>query len=336
MSYGTNLLQGRFTSTGVDRIIPIATGVDWMHVKNFTTHTAGAAATTATDWYWQRGMAAGDALITAYTGAGTFLYNTSSVTLGVAVAGGFTLIDTSASMLSAATAVTAGTNVTSPVYTCGLANVAVGTIVRVYSTAHTNVNGIDFSVGVINAGVDFTMRAVMTAAPGIVAGANGFARVVAPNLATYKLFYPSNRTIANITQAANAVVTTFVDHGYLIGQTVRLYTDADSGMVEINGMVGTIVATPTANTFTIAIDTTGFTTFVTPTRASVPFTPAQCVPVGEDTAYQVSLGGNILNDRKENLGVIGMKLAAGTTPALSVAGTITNVMYWRAGKSENM
>ena len=65
--------------------------------------------------------------------------------------------------------------------------------------------------------------------------------------------------ITAITKAANAQVTAAF-HGYAVGD--RVYFANVVGMVEINGRFGKVLSVPTANTFTVDIDSTGFSTFV--------------------------------------------------------------------------
>jgi hypothetical protein len=65
--------------------------------------------------------------------------------------------------------------------------------------------------------------------------------------------------VTAITKAATALVTTAF-HGYVVGQQV--YFQNITGMTQINGRTGKVLTVPTANTFTVDIDTTGFSTFV--------------------------------------------------------------------------
>lgn len=69
----------------------------------------------------------------------------------------------------------------------------------------------------------------------------------------------TTQTITNITQAAQAVVTTSGAHGYSVGTEV--YIAAVVGMTEVNGRRFTIIATPSGTTFTVDEDTTGYTAY---------------------------------------------------------------------------
>lgn len=67
--------------------------------------------------------------------------------------------------------------------------------------------------------------------------------------------------VTGITKAAQAVVTC-ASHGYAAGDDV--FFNNVNGMVEINGLLGRVVAV-TTNTYTVNINTTGFSTFTSVT-----------------------------------------------------------------------
>jgi len=336
---GTIILQGQFTSTGAATFIPLRSGVDWMEVINMT-EAAAANASHGVSYDWQLGMANNDGLVTLRNAAATEVNIDTSAGLAV---DGFQLLDTSVQTTGANRAVTnisgAAIPVVSAANTTGL--IANETIVRMYfqTTAGAGLlanqlAGIDFTVGVVNAGADFQLQNM--------AQIVGTDAVIASNYRVIPfnpIFYPRRRVISKITQAVQAVVTTTVNHGYIPGQQIRFSNvrqvragAAAYGMVEIDGLVGNIVDT-TASTFTVDIDTTGFTAFVFPLTANYPFTPALAIPVGEDTATALDLGEDILSDATINTAEIGMLLGAGIT---SPAGTVGQSIFWKAGKSFNV
>lgn len=71
-----------------------------------------------------------------------------------------------------------------------------------------------------------------------------------------------NLQITAITKAVNAQVTAAY-HGLEVGQ--RVYFDGITGMTELNYQTAYVMSVPSADTFTIDIDTTDFTTFVSST-----------------------------------------------------------------------
>ena len=325
----TFITQGSFVSTGTNHTLNIETGFDWLEVTNYTQSIAqpGGGNTTAVKHYWQDGMPLGLCIATTKSGASDALLNV------VSVAGSIAKIDSSALTLGASVSVTAGTNATQPVYsTASTAGLQTGSIVRVYGSDQANLNGKDFSIDTIVANTSFRLANTLATAPGVVAGANGYWKFVAPDAATYSLFYPSTRMIANITQATSAVVRTLVDHQYKVGQTIRFNVGAEYGMVEMNGLLGTVTAV-TASTFTVNIDYSAFTAFAFPNYLNDRFTAAAAVPVGD-----IWTGSNVCSTANQGYrGVIlGGGLAAVGAAANGPAGVLNDVIYWKAGKSEDV
>lgn len=393
---GTILSQGTFTASSYaltnpnpgnatvaqanDYVIQIPSNADWVKVYNYT--RAGTNGTNAayfqgtnnsyvgTEFYWQRGMAIGTGIVRYKTNAAASMNEDTLVT------GGFTLFDTSGQaagslpLLSAAVATTASTNATRPVVsTANTTGLKVGSVVRLSSTAQTDVNGIDFVVGAVVANTSFTLLTATNAlatAPGAIGGA-GFYRIV--NLFSEQ-WNPAVRYVTNITRATNAQVSVSVEHSYAPGQQIRFNIPSVSGMTELSSSAGnnyltaTIATIVDAYNFTINVDTTGFTAFTWPTIAQQPSSFPTCGPVGENTAYALTsntaqvptfegqpinnTGTGILSDSMVNTGFIGMNLGGGgngnalTTPILGPAGSISwsagnvatgNTMYWVAGKS---
>jgi hypothetical protein len=79
--------------------------------------------------------------------------------------------------------------------------------------------------------------------------------------------------ITAITKAANAQVTAAY-HGYTVGQ--RIYFNGITGMTELNNRHATVVSVVGTNDFTIDIDTTDYSTFVSSTgivRGAPPSAP---------------------------------------------------------------
>jgi len=86
-------------------------------------------------------------------------------------------------------------------------------------------------------------------------------------------FDANNQTaVTDITAAASAVVTVGSSHGYVVDESVHF--SGVAGMIEINGLRGTITAIG-ATTITVDINTTGFTAFalVSPNLALVNTSP---------------------------------------------------------------
>lgn len=356
---GTILSQGSFVAPAaiVNLSIPVPSGVDWVDVRNYTQQgLVGGAAAFGFEYFWQRGMPAGSALVKYYANGGAV------VTGDLVLSGGVTLYDPSnTAVLGSPVAITAVTNATRPAVTCtSTAGLAVGSVVRLSNTAQTDVNGIDMIVGTVTDGTHFTLLAASNAlatAPGVVGGA-GFYRVVN----TDSLFYPRRRVVTNITQAANGQVSTSLEHSLTVGQQVRFAIPNVSGMVQLNAsqlnnfLSATVLSVVDAYNFTINVDTTAFAPFTYPTAAQQPSTFPEVIPFGENTAVGLSVnsgvfpqyrGQNVYNaqsgilaDATVNTAFLGMTLGTGALGAISGA-AITgpagsangDVVYWKVGKS---
>jgi len=318
MSFNTLIQQGKFTSNGATKLLSIRADADWMYVVNYT--NAGATGDDSVRFYWQKGMADLAGLREFKSGGG------NNLNMSVMTTTGFTRIDTSTNPLAAAIAVTGGTDATQPVYsTANTSDLVAGDVVRLSGlTGQENLAGIDFQVDTIVANTSFRVAYAIATTPGAAATAGNWRKVKWD-----PIYYPRRRFVGNISAANPAVVTCTVDHGLTVGQKVRLVVPAVYGMVEMDGLQGTITAV-TANTMTLDVDSSGFTAFQFPLPAIVPFSPALVVPLGEDTAHALSVSGDILADATDNQAFIGMSLPGG---ADAPGGAANDVMYWVAGRS---
>lgn len=105
------------------------------------------------------------------------------------------------------------------------------------------------------------------------------------------VYQPAMRLISGITNAVIPTVTTSFAHQYVTGTIVRIDITQANGMYQLNQQTSPIsVSGPT--TFTIAIDTTNYDTFVASTPATI--APAQVVPVGEVSSTLAAATVNVL------------------------------------------
>lgn len=102
-------------------------------------------------------------------------------------------------------------------------------------------------------------------------------------------FIPKRREISAVTNALRAVVTTTEDHGYFIGQFIRLIVPSEYGM-RLFFVQSKILDIPTDNSFTTDIDTTNLEPYVTPSTPPG-FTQSHCVPISGVEDNNTSLTG---------------------------------------------
>jgi len=284
---GTILSQGFFQvpATGVvQQYIPVPSGTDWVWTYNFTQSAlVGGATPNSIENYWQIGMPVGSSYVKYYTTAGAALNGDLIAT------GGISIYDPSGNnpyalpLVGNAVATTAITNATRPVVsTANTSGILVGSVVRMSNTAQFDTSGIDFVVGAVTPGVSFTLLAASNAlanVPGAVGGAGVYRHINVESP-----WYPKRRYITNITQAVNAQISTSVANSYVPGQLVRFHVPAVSGMVQLDGLSGTVLSIVDAFNFTVNINTSFFTAFTFPTVAQSPSSFPIVVPVGEDTS----------------------------------------------------
>lgn len=323
MAYNTAIFQGNFTSTAANVDLNLRGSIDWIEVTNQS--IMAAPANNGFRFWWQRGMAQGSMNRITNPAAPVYDY---SATLG------FFLLDTSVQTTSLSPAVITNiSNANPPRVTSAGHNLVTGDIVRMVSTVGAlQLDGVDFRVTRVDANnfdLSWMAPVVAAAAPG--ANARFY------KLSNEAIYQPKMRVITSITQAAQAVVVFAAPHNFSVGQKVRFKVPSVNnsgvyyGMTEINNVQATVVAISVANnSITVDVDSTGFTAFAFPLSAAVPFTPAEVVPVGEDTGYANSVGADVLGDSVFNNAILGVRLTGG---ADSPAGANGNQIYWKAGVS---
>lgn len=316
MSFPYNaILSGTFTSDGTSKLLNIPGDVYKFEVYNETQFGSAAAATPMIRAQWFKDLPAGYGFLDAKTNGAATVAISQMVT-----ANGFTLIDPTATQLQAAKVGTALTAANPAVATSNGHGYSVGDIIRVTNTTGMlQIAGMDFSITTVGGANNFTLGYLDSS--GFAAAATA---ITSRKLNYQSAFYPKNRYITKITQAASAVITLSVTHGYVVGEKVRIYVPSGWGMTEINGQLATITAISTANnTITVNIDSSAYTAFAFPTSAiaAAGTTFPQVVPVGEaaTSPYQ-----NLLDDATVNSSSYQMSLGS------SVVGGNADVIRWFA------
>lgn len=324
---GTIIQQGSFISTGGDTTIQIRSDLDWMKVYNYDA-AGGATQFAGVEFYWQRGFVANDALI-KFHALGSQALSESTALVGVGnggAVGGFTLVDSSLQTPGASVAFTALTATNPAVLTvASTALLRTGDIVRLSNIATApQLAGIDWEITVVD-GTHFSIPINLT-----VAGGAGRYRLIPFD----PIFYPRRRFISSLVNLGGiTTITTTVPHGYTVGQEVRFNIPSAFGTNPLDGMSSTISAIIDETSFQVTFNPATLGTFTFPLAAAVPFTPAEVIPFGEDTAFALSTGQDILADATINTAFIGIILAGGLS---SPGGANGDLMYWVAGKSFNV
>ncbi len=79
---------------------------------------------------------------------------------------------------------------------------------------------------------------------------------------------PNKFTVDSITEATNAIIVTRSKHGFTVGDTILFHNIDKNGMVEIvDGTIANVIKITDDTTFTIDLDTSGYTTYEISTKA---------------------------------------------------------------------
>jgi hypothetical protein len=108
------------------------------------------------------------------------------------------------------------------------------------------------------------------------------------NLPIEAQFYqPSRFVISAITLGITTVVTTSVDHNYVIGQECRLIIPSSFGCIQLNEKKGFVLSIPAANQVELNIYSLGGDAYTSSTATTV----AQILGIGDVNTGQVNANG---------------------------------------------
>jgi hypothetical protein len=311
-------ISGYYTSAGTAKTLSLPFQPDWIEVRvqgNSSGDNWESAANpgVAKESYWYAGMSSDSALITLNTaGAATDTKDYVS-------SNGFKLFQSNpgsfGAPLTASAISQANPAVVSLASTSGLSSG--DTVLVTASTGMLQIAGLPFTIASVVANTSCTLAYLNSSGFAAAASAAVVKKILYPNV-----FLPRQRFITNITQASSAVITFSTTHNYVVGQTIRFHCPSEFGMVEIDGLLGTISAINTStNTITVNIDSSSFTAFAWPTSAvaagGVSF--PQGIPVGEQASQ---FDGSFTDNG-----------AQGIILGTSVVGASGALVLWKAGKS---
>jgi len=233
-------------------------------------------AVTAIESEFHRGMAAGSAQTIDQANA------TGALSSNLVSSNGFTFIDQANPPVFAPLAATAISGIagTFVVLMANTGSIVVGDWVRLYATTgELQIAGYSFQVTAVSANVSITLGYMASGGQTFVADAT--AAQVVKFIQTG--FYPREMLIANISQAAQAVVHFTGQHDFTPGEIVSFRVSSAFGMDEINNKavrVLSVVNSGTVSSITLDLDTSAYTAFAFPTSAvaAAGVSPAVCVP----------------------------------------------------------
>ncbi len=298
MGYLNQIKAGSFVSNGAPRVLEFDGSPDIVRLyyqgnASGNVWIADGATPALKELYWNRNMGAG-------TGLGT--RNVASNDEDEKVffsSGGVSAFEPSYGEFGPNLTITGITAASPAVVTSTAHGLADGDQVIIQGgTGMQQINGQVYQITVVDAN-QFSLNSLNTTGFGAKTG--GVAkRVLYPGIWQPQSLFP-----IIITQAAQAVITTSINHGYVAGQEVLLSVPADFGMTQADGKIAEIVSV-TANTMTIDLNTTGFTAFAFPASGS---------PLAFPSVTNYATQGSLVLNSYRNDGFKGVYLGA------SVAGS---------------
>lgn len=297
----TILTGGSFTSTGAAVKIPLPSSADYFKTWNITQMGLTGTVCVAGEWFGAKfgvgASAANDGLRWRKAGSSAILIDKFSTSVA---SNGFTYVTTNpiveAQAANAITAITAA----NPAVVSQTNTYSNGDILRIYhTTGMENIGGMDFQISSVS-GSGYTLLGLpATASNGFsAAGTAGFTRRVS----TFAAFDPEYLYVTNISQAAQAVVSTSVDPSnyYVVGMKIKLTVPPNFGMIEANQLTGTILAVNAVNALnnigaynlTLDINSSAFTAFAFPDHTLSPTASAfaTLAPAGAKTSFDPVTG----------------------------------------------
>lgn len=106
-------------------------------------------------------------------------------------------------------------------------------------------------------------------------------------------YKPRQYVISALTLGVNTIVTTSVDHDYVIGQQVRLLIPEFYGSRQLNDQVGYVIAIPSTTQVTTTINSTNANAFIpSPTFSTQ---SPRILPVGDVNSGAINTSGRTNN-----------------------------------------
>ncbi len=280
------ITQGSFTSTGATKRIALPSSATYFKTINYTQMNLTGSVCVGGEWF--KGVSAdNDGLRWRKAGSSAILIDLFST---ATASNGFTYVTAApvveAQAANAITAITAA----SPAVVSQTNTYAENDVLRIYNTTGMlQIGGMDFQISSVS-GSGYTLIGLRAAGFAAAATAGNTRRI-----SKYNAVEPEFLYVTEITQAASAVVRTSIDPTvhYVVGMKVRFSVPSSFGMVEINGLTGTITATSAANyTMTVDINSTAFTAFAFPASTASPTAAlfATIAPAGARTRLNPNTG----------------------------------------------
>jgi hypothetical protein len=332
----TIVTQGTFIqpATAVAQIIPLPSGMDYFKTVNLTQMaTTNATGRCVGGEYYNGGlMNANDGIRWVKTNS-TSAINMDFFSTSTASAG-FTYVNAFPQPEAALTGTTITNN--TPAVASVTNTYSEGDVVTIYNSVGALMySGMSFTISSVT-GSQFTLLGLN--APGSAATAFQVRRVSKLMPVEPRFLY-----VTGITQATQGVVTVSEKHQYVVGQKIEFLIPGSFGMVQLNNFnlpsnKPPVITAVTDYTFTINVNTSGFTAFAFPTSASSPTSQlfATVSSAGQSTQYNSVTGVQTGYNFQYVPFHTGQFIPYMYVPAglLSPGGSASDVIAWQCYKME--
>lgn len=310
-----------------------------------------ASTATVIEWWWEKSLGNGYAKGILQSSEGS-TPQLPAMTSYVLPATGTTAVDaiscydtanppTYAALTATAITGNAGTFVVSMSNT---GTIAVGDYVRLYGvTGEQQISTYPFQVTAVTVNTSITLGYM--ASSGITFAADATAAQVVKYIPNK--MYPRLKYIANITQAAQAVVYFTATNDFTVGEIVSFRIPSQYGMTQLNNKTARVLAvtnSSTVSSITLDLNTTGYTAFAFPTSATAAagVSPAICVPsssgvvpISAANTSPVQPPGTNLLDSFDNRNVRIIRFGSALWGVSSHTPANNDVWMWQAFKYSN-
>ena len=339
-----------FTSTGAGVKINLPSSADYFVATNMTQMPLAPATgvVVRSEWYGPKFGAGATAANDGIRWKKSNSLNTINIdTFATATASnGFTYVTTVPYVEPQAANAITGITAANPAVVTQTNSYSEGDFVRIYNTTgDLTIGGMVFQISSVSSSGYTLLGLANVAGNGLAAATAGNTRRVSSKAAVD----PEYLYITNISQASQAVVSVSVDPSafYVVGNKIHFSVPPALGMVEMNGLTGTIIAVNAvsasgnigAYNLTVNIDSSAFTAFAFPASAGSPVKQlfATLAPAGSQTSFFPLTGvqwGYEFNKTPFHTGQFTpyLYMAGG---AQSPAGANGDIIDWIAYKFEN-
>lgn len=264
MAILSQIAAGSFVADGLPKNLPFAGQPDIvrLYYQGNDSGDIWTGATGTKEAFWNRNMPNGSAMLTVGVAS-----NDQKSFITAAVGTGVSYYNPEWSKLGPVKVGTAISQANPAVVTCAVAHglLTGDQVLLSNSTGMLQIAGMYFQITKID-DFNFSLNGLDSSIPfSGPATAVQFRKILFPGI-----WQPQSCLITNISRAADAVITTSVDHGYKVGQLIYLAVAPQFGMVQASGKISRIKAV-TANTMTIDLDTSSYTAFAFPLTGAGPF-----------------------------------------------------------------